>query len=188
MVYRFLILSDEEDDFAREININPEASFYDFHEAILASVGYRNDQMTSFFLCSDNWEKEQEITLMEMDSGSEYDSLVMTDTVLQDYVEDEGQKLLYVFDYLSERAFFIELQEIVLSQQIVDAKCTFSKGKAPSQQLSEEEMMGNVTANAAFLSDDSFLDDDGFDIDELDEDGFSGLDGAADIAIEDANF
>ena len=57
MIYRFTIISDEVDDFVREIQIDPEATFYDFHEAILKSVGYANDQMTSFFICDDDWER-----------------------------------------------------------------------------------------------------------------------------------
>ena len=65
MIYRFTIISDEVDDFVREIQIDPEATFYDFHEAILKSAGYTNDQMTSFFICDDDWEKEKEITLEE---------------------------------------------------------------------------------------------------------------------------
>ena len=62
MIYRFTLISDEVDDFVREIQIDPEATFYDFHEAIVKSVGYTNDQMTSFFICDDDWEKEKEIT------------------------------------------------------------------------------------------------------------------------------
>ena len=42
MIYRFTIISDEVDDFVREIQIDPEATFYDFHEAILKSAGYTN--------------------------------------------------------------------------------------------------------------------------------------------------
>ena len=58
MIYRFTLISDEVDDFVREIQIDPEATFYDFHEAIVKSVGYTNDQMTSFFICDDDWEKK----------------------------------------------------------------------------------------------------------------------------------
>ena len=67
MIYRFTIISDEVDDFVREIQIDPEATFFDFHEAILKSVGYTNDQMTSFFICDDDWEKGKEVTLEEKD-------------------------------------------------------------------------------------------------------------------------
>ena len=62
MIYRFTIISDEVDDFVREIQIDPEATFFDLHEAILKAANYTNDQMTSFFICDDDWEKEKEIT------------------------------------------------------------------------------------------------------------------------------
>ena len=92
MIYRFTIISDEVDDFVREIQIDPEATFYDFHEAILKSVGYANDQMTSFFICDDDWEKGKEVTLEEMDDNPEIDSWVMKDTAISELVEDEKQK------------------------------------------------------------------------------------------------
>ena len=113
MIYRFTLISDESDDFVREIQIDPEATFYDFHKAILQSVGYTDDQMTSFFICDEDWEKEKEVTLEEMDDNSEIDSWVMKETRIDELVEDEKQKLLYVFDYMTERCFFIELSEII---------------------------------------------------------------------------
>ena len=113
MVYKFRIISDEVDDFLREIKIDSEASFYDLHEAILKSTGYKDDHMTTFFICDDDWEKETEITLEDMGTGSsEEDTYVMKDTRLSELLEDEKQKLLYVFDYMTERCFFIELSEI----------------------------------------------------------------------------
>ena len=42
MIYRFTIISDEVDDFVREIQIDPEATFLDFHEAIFC-IRFRND-------------------------------------------------------------------------------------------------------------------------------------------------
>ena len=109
MIYRFTLISDEVDDFVREIQIDPEATFYDFHEAIVKSVGYTNDQMTSFFICDDDWEKEKEITLEEMDDNPEMDSWVMKDTTISELIEDEKQKLLYVFDYMTERLSLIHI-------------------------------------------------------------------------------
>ena len=55
MVFRFLILSDEVDDFKREIKIDSEATFLDLYNAIMDSVGYTKDQMCSFFICDDDW-------------------------------------------------------------------------------------------------------------------------------------
>ena len=96
MLFRFLILSDEADDFKREIKIDSESTFLDLQNAILDSVGYTKDQMTSFFICDDDWSKKTEITLVEMDTSSEEDSYVMADTQLEELLEDEHQKLLLV--------------------------------------------------------------------------------------------
>ena len=135
MIYRFTIISDEVDDFVREIQIDPEATFFDFHEAILKSVGYANDQMTSFFICDDDWEKEKEVTLEEMDDNPEIDSWVMKETPISELIEDEKQKLLYVFDYMTERCFFIELTEIITGKDMNGAKCTKKSGEAPKQTV-----------------------------------------------------
>ena len=77
MVFRFTLISDEVDHFLREIQIDAEATFQDFHQAILSSVGYPDDQMTSFFICNESWEKETEITLEDMGFDSDEDSWVM---------------------------------------------------------------------------------------------------------------
>ena len=139
MIYRFTLISDEADDFVREIQIDPEATFYDFHEAILKSVGYANDQMTSFFICDDDWEKEKEITLEEMDDNSEMDSWVMKDTRIDELVEDEKQKLIYVFDYMTERCFFIELSEIITGKNIKGAQCTKSQGEPQADKSQQPQ-------------------------------------------------
>ena len=120
------MVSDEEPDFMREISISSEAKFLELHEAILDSVNYDGGAITSFFICNDDWEKEQEITLIEMDTDSDVDSYVMSDTTISDLVTDEHQKLLYVFDFLSDRAFFIELKEMLPGQDIDAAECTAS--------------------------------------------------------------
>ena len=186
MIYRFTIISDEVDDFVREIQIDPEATFYDFHEAILKSAGYTDDQMTSFFICDDDWEKEKEITLEEMDDNPEMDSWVMKETQLSELVEDEKQKLLYVFDYMTERAFFMELREIIPGKDLDKAVCSKSIGEAPVQIMSFDEMDAK-TGNTEIGED--FYGDSEYDIDELDKEGFDGLgDGPMDNPYDDERF
>ena len=131
MVYKFTLLSDEIDDFVRVIKIDPEATFLDLHNAILDSVNYEKNLMTTFFMCSDSWEKQQEITLVEMDSGSEYDNLVMEDTKLEELFTDEKQKLLYVFDMISDSAFFMELTEIIPGRTVHKPVCLVSEATTP---------------------------------------------------------
>ena len=159
MIYRFTIISDEVDDFVREIQIDPEATFFDLHEAILKAANYTNDQMTSFFICDDDWEKEKEITLEEMDNNPEMDSWIMKETRLNELIEDEKQKLLYVFDYMTERCFFIELSEIITGKEIKGAKCTKKSGEAPKQTVDFEEMAaggGSLDLDENFYGDQDF--------------------------------
>ena len=172
MVYRFLLLSDEVDDFKREIKIDSEATFLDLHNAILDSVGYSKDQMCSFFICDDDWSKKTEITLIEMDTSSEEDSYIMEDTTLEELLEDEGQRLLYVFDYMTERAFFMELREIIPGKNLPEALCSKSVGEPPAQVMDFTEF---DTKTANMDVDENFYGDETYDIDELDKEGFDGL-------------
>ena len=176
MIYRFTIISDEVDDFVREIQIDPEATFFDLHEAILKAANYTNDQMTSFFICDDDWEKEKEITLEEMDNNPEMDSWIMKETRLNELIEDEKQKLLYVFDYMTERCFFIELSEIITGKEIKGAKCTKKSGEAPKQTVDFEEM---AAGGGSLDLDENFYGDQDFDMEDFDAEEFDVNDGAA---------
>lgn len=169
MIYRFTIISDEVDDFIREIQIDPDATFFDFHQAILKSAGYTDDQMTSFFTCDEDWEKEKEVTFEEMDNSAEIDSWVMDETRLNELIEDEKQKLLYVFDYLTERCFFIELSEIITGKETKEAICTRKSGAAPQQILDPEEL---TTTNGSVDLDENFYGDQDFDLEDFDAEGF----------------
>jgi Plasmid pRiA4b ORF-3-like protein len=170
MVFKFTLLSDEVDDFARVITIDSEAKFIDLNNAILESVAFDKSQMTSFFMCSDNWEKGQEITLVEMESGSEYDNLVMDKTSLDELLIDEKQKVLFVFDVFSERAFFMELSEIITGKSQDKPKCISKIGEAPAQ-LVGENVLDNVVSSKAVVGEDFYGDED-YELDELDEEGF----------------
>ncbi len=168
MVYKFTILSDEVDNFVRVITIDSEATFFDLHNAILDSVNYEKNQMTTFFMCSDNWEKGQEVTLVEMESSSEYDNLVMEDTKLEELLVDEHQKLLYVFDMMSDRVFFMELTDIIPRKNMDKAVCISSEGDAPIQVLADDGL--TIIPKASL--DENFYGDEDFELDELDEEGF----------------
>ncbi|MBP5323151.1 MAG: hypothetical protein J6Y84_05080 [Bacteroidaceae bacterium] len=175
MIYRFTFISDEVDHFLREIKINSDASFLDFHKAILESVGYPDDQMTSFFICNEDWEKETEITREDMGTSSDVDNYVMEDTALDELIEEEKQRLLYVFDPLAERVFFIELSEIIPGKSIAEPICSRKEGKAPKQTLDFDQLM-SINPSSSFDIDDSFGDNENVDIDELDMEGIGFLD------------
>ena len=147
MVYRFKLVSDEVTNFSREIEIDSENTFLQLRNAILESVNYTKDELDSFFLCNDDWEREDEITLEDMgNSASDQDLWLMESTPLSELIEDEGQKLTFVFDYLTERSFFMELKEMIPSRSLVEPVCTFKLGKAPKQTVDMDEFDRNIDA------------------------------------------
>lgn len=163
MVYRFKLVSDEATNFAREIEIDSDSTFLQLRNAILDSVDYSKDELDSFFLCDEDWQRQEEITLEDMGSSSDCDIWLMEDTSVGELVEDEGQKLVFVFDYLTERSFFMELKEILPGRSLSDPVCTMKKGKAPAQKVDLDEFDAQIDAVAMKQA-----------ADVLDEDFYSG--------------
>ena len=172
MVYRFIIVSDEVDDFRRDIKIDSGATFSELHEAILDSVGYAKDQLTSFFICDDDWAKQREITLMDMDSSSDEDSYVMDSCRLSELLDEERQKLIYVFELLTDRCFYMELREIIPGKKQEKPEVVKSIGQAPQQISLMEDLDFAIPVHAShslYDEDNDFYDDFG-DEDYNDED------------------
>ncbi|MBQ2808597.1 MAG: hypothetical protein IJF06_05785 [Bacteroidaceae bacterium] len=182
MVYKFRLLSDEVDNFKRDIDIDSDATFFELHKAILESVGYPDDQMTSFFICNEKWIKEIEITREDMGGMSEEENYIMEETVIGDLVEEEKQKLMYLFDPLGDRVFYMELSKVEYKKSIDAAECTRSVGEPPAQTLDFEELMSK---NPVVTGDDDYNEDfygsDEYDDDDIDPNGFD-MGGASDIS------
>lgn len=179
MIFNFRLVSDEVDNFKREIEIDADDTFLDLRNAICDAVQYDRSEMCSFFLCDDSWEKEKEITLEDMGTDSDEDTYLMDECILSDYIDDEGQKLMFVFDYMTDRAFFLQLKKIITGKSLKDPVCTLSMSKAPDQHIDMKRFEAEIDAKAAkqasledFGED---YDDEGYNDDEFDPDGFSDL-------------
>lgn len=108
-----------------------------------------------------------------MDTESDEDSYIMEDCVLNDFLEDEKQKLMFVFDYLNERALYIELSEIITGKNLKNPQCTLSTGEAPDQFKDLEDIKAGTDVSDLG---ETFYGDESFNMDELDREGFDGLD------------
>ncbi|WP_289158598.1 hypothetical protein [uncultured Muribaculum sp.] len=174
MIFNFRLVSDEVDNFRREINIDADATFLDLRNAICDSVGYDKNQMCSFFLCDENWEKGHEITLEDMGSDSDEEIYLMDETVLSDYLDD-GDRMIFVFDYMTDRCFFIELKKSIPGKTLKDPVCVASMGTPPAQIMDIDEFEAK-SAPVTRAGDDDFDEDfygsDGYSDDEFDAAGF----------------
>jgi hypothetical protein len=126
--YRFRLLLEEQDDFLRDIEIKPGQTFKDFHDIILKSVEIEGNELASFFICDPLWNKQREITLIDMgvkipDVDFDDDErkpvivpipvMIMEDVKIREVLEDPHQRILYEYNFLNPRTFFIELLKIV---------------------------------------------------------------------------
>lgn len=178
MLYKIALICDEVADFFREITIDADATFLDLNNAILEACGYDDSQITSFFTCSDTWDKEQQIVREDMGTSAEdEDVYLMASTPLRDLLEDEEQKMIYIFDPANDRIFYLELTEIVTGKTMDKAECTMSRGKAPQQLKGFDLDFNTLGGDNSDL--DLDLDDfstEGYNDDEFDPESF-GIDG-----------
>jgi hypothetical protein len=137
-VYRFKVTFEDYDDIYRVIEIKSSQTFFDFHKAILEAIGFDNKQMASFFMSNDSWKKGQEITLEDMTADEEDPALrvpTMKKSLIQDYIDDPHQKMIYVYDYIEMWTLLIELVGIEMKEKAGQKYpvCTKSVGPAPKQ-------------------------------------------------------
>jgi hypothetical protein len=159
MVFKFRLLSHEIKDFVRDIEIQANQTFFDFHKAIQDDLNYDSSQIASFFLTNQLWEKEKEFILFDMSDVPNTAMIAMDRARLRDYIKDPKQRLIYIFDIFNERGVFIELVDTQEEVRYSDYPAVvFSKGLAPQQILFGNKDLGSIMGdeNSAFNFSDQY--------------------------------
>jgi len=167
MIFLFRIISDENPDFFRDLVAGGSDSFLDFHNTLQKELDYDPTQLASFFICNAKWEKEQEITLIDMMQEPGVTTYTMDQVTLEEHIRELNQRMLYQFDFFSDRAFFIELIE--MEDEISPRHTPFIGHRQgdPPPQLAMDLLMDDPPE----LEDTDPLDDpDNLRIDDLDPD------------------
>lgn len=143
MIYKFQIVSQESQNFQLEVALDEEHSFFDFHTIIQKSVGFESHQLASFFISDKRWKKLVEISMLDLGiNGAAF--FIMQKTMLRDLLNRKGQQLIYTFDFLNDRSFFIELTGIIMEKNLNEPFVTLKSGDAPVQVFGEELAEQNV--------------------------------------------
>lgn len=139
MIYQFQIISQETQNFRLEVALDEKHSFFDFHSIIQKSVGFESDQLASFFVSNNRWKKLVEISMLDLGiNGAAF--YIMQKTKLRDLLQNVGQQLIYTFDFLNDRSFFIELTGIIMEKNLNEPLVALKRGDAPVQVLGEEKV------------------------------------------------
>ncbi|MCR4964646.1 MAG: plasmid pRiA4b ORF-3 family protein [Bacteroidales bacterium] len=187
--YKFKVYYDEVDDFVRDVEILANDNFESFHHLLYECIGLKGNELACFSICDPKWNKQKEITLVDMSDdeagesdGPEYNdedsfstksnlpNFVMKDALLKDFITDPHQHIIYEYDFMEPKVFYIELQKVLKTDEDASKfpRCTFKSKEMP------------VVAKKPELTEDDEFDFEDEDIhdefnDGYDEDDFSGL-------------
>ena len=110
-VYRISAVQDDQDveEVYRDILIQENKTFEDFHHAILDAFGLAEGEMASFYTCTENWEEGLEITLADMGT-MEHESvnILMQEFTIAKSVEQNIKYYKFTYDFLFPKKFKIE--------------------------------------------------------------------------------
>lgn len=159
--YKFRVLLDTEnnEEIFRDIVINKTDTFEVFYNAVIASFNFEGNQMASFYMSNDNWDKGFEITLLDMslDDDMIEPVAIMSEQKIVDFIKESAQKMMLVYDFARMWIFLVELIEIV-EEKVDQPKVALSIGMAPpedSRGMDLDDEFGDFTED----SDDDFMDD-----------------------------
>jgi len=137
MVYQLQLTSTERPDFMLLFEVDGKHTFADLHNCIQEACKFNPDQLASFFLPSSKCGKQLEVTLL--DNGfSEANRYCMTRTPIQSLINREHEKMLYVFDFFTDRLFYVELIQILMGKTQSEPSVVYKNGNAPSQLIEDE--------------------------------------------------
>ena len=193
--YKFRVVFDEIEDFIRDIEIISNDTFESFHQILYSSIGLMGNELASFYICDSKWNKQKEVTLIDMDDDANveipsYDEeesystkssipkFVMAEARIKDFIVDPHQYIIYEYDFLQPKIFYIELLK-TLSTDSVEGfpKCTYSSKIFPvkvthTSTPKDEEFVSNEDMLDDFDEDDEYND---FNEDSLDLDNFDDI-------------
>jgi len=180
VVFKFRVVIDHEKDIFRDIEIQGSQTFEDLHGAIISAFNFRGDQMASFYMSNESWEKGLEIGLMDMSFGEESGPPTMKSAQLNQFVKEKDQKILYVYDFLKMWIFYLELIEEKEEEGNQAYPClAHSFGECPLEEEKEIEDIINETDQASHQkSVESEIEDimNEFDDEVASEEGFDNID------------
>ena len=101
--FRVLLDSEKNEEIFRDILIRDTDDFESFYTAIKKSFGFNGQEMASFYVSNDSWDKGHEISLVDPLPT------VMNQAKIKDFLEEPDQKFILVYDFMKMWIFLIEL-------------------------------------------------------------------------------
>ena len=142
-VLKFRAYFEEDDAVYRDIVIKHNQTFQDLHLAILKAYEFDNKHQATFYRSNDQWQRGREISLEKYDKDYRADPLMMANTTIGSEIRDTNQKFIYVYDFLKNWTFLIELINVTKeeSSKIIYPATSRVEGIGP-QQYGTRSLLG----------------------------------------------
>jgi hypothetical protein len=134
-VLKFRIYFEEDDSIYRDVAIKHTQTFLQLHQVILKAYEFDSKHQATFYRSNDNWQRGREISLANYDKAYKVAPLLMDSTVIGSEIKDPNQKFIYVYDFVKNWSFLVELISVSKeeSSKIDYPAVIKSEGIAPSQ-------------------------------------------------------
>jgi len=103
------IVADTQEDIFADLRIHKENNFLTIHDFLVEKFHLDKLEMSSFFYSSDDWDKGEEITLMNMNIGDDQTVKFMESITINEVFKEKKFKFLYVNDFLNMNIFYVEI-------------------------------------------------------------------------------
>ena len=159
----------------RDILVNEKHTLLQIHLLIKKSFDFKSNELASFIKEEEGWDNDVEYPLEDvMNSGN----LTLEKITIDEVFTEVGDQLTYVYDYLNEWKFYLEVIEIENNyNDIKEPKLLKRFGDSPKEE--ERDLNGDDAQSIllnAMMGDEFSEDDDDLLRDPFDSDNMESLD------------
>ena len=183
MLLKLTIASPDVEDFVAEVLVESHHTFADLNRLIQSVCGWNPNQPATFYVCDHRWRPEHIVP----ETGSVHDT--MSEVEIGDLLEDEGQRLQYLFNPSERRTLLLEVTETSFGKHLDSPRVGRQHGTPPLYSIEEveetpaiaasetnDDLLSRLNAEAMELNDDEEdfdpEDTSDFDPEEFDPEGY----------------
>ncbi|HEV2481954.1 MAG TPA: hypothetical protein VGS79_19950 [Puia sp.] len=108
-ILKFRVYFEEDDSIYRDVAVKHTQTFLQLHQVILKAYEFDSKHQATFYRSNDHWQRGREISLEKYDKPYKVEPLLMAATVIRSEIFDPNQKFIYVYDFVKNWSFLVEL-------------------------------------------------------------------------------
>ena len=157
------MLSDESDNFVRDFEVYPDMTLTEFHHFILRALRY-DECMVSIFKSDADWQLVEEFSEIDMGEDIPDAPRCMDKVRLMEVTSDFHDRIIYTFDMINDRSFYLELVDMQRPQANLSyPRVAFEHALVPDQYNPEATVQSGSIFDEMMSDYNEFDGDDNYD-------------------------